>query len=29
LDHMIQQTRWYLRCRWQIEMLTGASGRPL
>jgi hypothetical protein len=29
LDHMIQQTRWYLRCLWLIEMLFGASGRPL
>jgi hypothetical protein len=29
LYHMTQHTGWYLRCQWQIEMLFGASGRPL
>ena len=29
LDHMIQQTQWYLRYQWQIGMLFGAIGRLL
>jgi hypothetical protein len=29
VDHMTQQTGWHLRCQWQIELLFGASGRPL
>lgn len=29
LDHVIQQTRWHLRCQRQIGMLFGAFSRPL
>ena len=28
-EHMNQQTPWYLRCQWQIGMLSGAFGWPL
>jgi hypothetical protein len=29
MDDMIQQTQWYLRCRWQIEMPQGLWKDPV